>query len=178
MVDRVQPLKIEAPESGGVETDLFPTSTDRNEDFLDCRGVALQNDESDDDTVQMTRSGNDLLFKDGPNPTPTTLSDLLAVSGITAEEHRNLDQLVHLLAENYYEEYVYTGPRVTGIITWTSVSKVLKIREEQYTYDESRVSTVVTIQYNAAGTEFERVTETYTYSGNKVTNMTAVRSTP
>ena len=58
------------------------------------------------------------------------------------------------------------------------MSNVLNIREEQYTYDESRVSTEVTIQYNAAGTEFERVTETYTYSGNKVTNMTAVRSTP
>jgi hypothetical protein len=180
VVDRVQPLKIEGTDSGGEETDLFPTAMDRNEDYVDARGVTLQNLTSNDDAVRVERSaaGGDLQFLDVANPTPTTLSQLKATSGITEEEHRNLDQLVHNLAENYFEEYTYDGNRVTGVITWASVAKLQKIREEQYTYDGSKVSEVVTIQYNAAGTEFERVTETYLYSGPKIVSTTSVRSTP
>lgn len=99
-------------------------------------------------------------------------------SGITAEEHRNLDQLVHALAENCYEEYTYNGPRVATCIVWTDAAKTKKIREEQYTYSGSKVSSILVIQYNSAGTEFERLTETYAYAGNKVTSVTAVRSVP
>jgi hypothetical protein len=76
-IDRVQPLKIEAPESGGVETDQFPTSLDRNEDYLDCRGVALQNTTSDDEVVRVDRDSSDNLVFEDPNAGSHTLSSLI-----------------------------------------------------------------------------------------------------
>lgn len=96
--------------------------------------------------------------------------------GITEEQHRQLDQLVHNLAEDYYEEYTRTGNKVTNITVWTDSGKTQKIREEQYTYSGNLVTEVVTIQYDGSGAEFERLTETYTYTANKVTSVTAVRS--
>jgi len=99
--------------------------------------------------------------------------------GITEEEHRTLDQLVHDLAEDYYEEYTYTGNKVTNITVWTDSGKTKKIREEQYTYSGSRVTQVVTIQYDSDGNEFERLTESYTYaSGSRIDYVDAVRSVP
>lgn len=76
-LDRVQPLKLESPESGGTETDDFPTSMDRNEDYVDCRGVVFQNDSSDDETVYSSRdvSGN-MTFTDVVSGTKT-LAQLL-----------------------------------------------------------------------------------------------------
>ncbi len=75
MVDRIKPLKLESPDSGGTETDDFPTSVDKNEDFLDCRGVTIQDDSSDDDDVRMSRDGDNLTFVDKSN-TVKTLTDL------------------------------------------------------------------------------------------------------
>lgn len=98
--------------------------------------------------------------------------------GITAEEHRGLDQLVHGLAENFFEEYTYSGGQVTNVTTWETVGKLKKIREEQYTYSGGKVSQVVIIQYDGSGNELERVTESYIYSGSKVVSVTALRATP
>lgn len=65
MVDRVKPLKIEGPDSGGTQADEFPTSANKNEDFLDCRGISIQDDSSDDETTLLSRdaSGN-MTFED------------------------------------------------------------------------------------------------------------------
>lgn len=177
-VDRVKPLKLESPDSGGVETDEFPTSTDINEDFLDCRGVAIQNDTSDDDTVLLSRdaSGN-MTFQDDVTGLKT-LAQLTAGTGMTPEDHRVLDQLVHGLAENYYEEYTYSGPRVTTCIVWETPEKLKKIREEQYSYFGSRLTQVITIQYDVSGAEVERLTETYSYTDGRIASVTAVRSVP
>ena len=178
MVDRVKPLKLESPDTGGDETDEFPTSVDTNEDFIDCRGIALQSDVSDDEAVLVSRdaSGN-LTLKDAVTPLKT-LAQLAAGTGMTEEQHRVLDQLVHGLAESCYEEYTYSGGRVTNATVWETSGKLKKIREEQYTYVGSRVSQAVTIQYDADGNEVERLTETYSYTGSRVNNVMAVRSVP
>lgn len=64
--DRVQPLKFEAPDTGGTETDEFPTGLDPNEDHVDCRGVVLQSDTSDDEAVGIERDASDnLKLRDG-----------------------------------------------------------------------------------------------------------------
>jgi len=177
-VDRVKPLKLESPETGGVETDDFPTSLDTSEDFVDCRGVAIQNDTSDDDVVLVSRdvSGN-LTLQDAVTSLKT-LAQLAAGTGMTEEQHRVLDQLVHDLAENYFEEYTYSSGNVTNVTTWETSGKLKKIREEQYTYSSGKVSQAVTIQYDGSGNEVERLTETYTYSGSRVASVTAVRATP
>lgn len=178
-MDRVRPLKLEDPGQGGEETDEFPTSVNPNEDYLDCRGITLQNNVSNDGDVFVSRdAAGNLVFKDQVN-TQKTLTDLVVgTGGLTEESHRLLDQLVHNLAENYYEEYQYAGGRVTNVITWADETRTKKIREEQYTYDSGKIVQVVIIQYNAAGAEVERITESYTYSGNRVASVSAVRSTP
>ncbi len=97
-------------------------------------------------------------------------------SGIDETQHHNLDQLVHDVSEDSYDTIIYVDSRITNITTWTSPSMVTKVREEQYTYDSGKVSQAVTIQYNGSGTEVERLTEDYTYSGSKILTITRNRT--
>lgn len=46
MVDKVRPLKLENSSLGGTENNLFPTDTDPTEDYLACKGVAFENNDS------------------------------------------------------------------------------------------------------------------------------------
>ena len=48
--------------------------------------------------------------------------------GLDAATHRPLDQLVHLIAETSFEEFLYAGNKVTDIIVWTNSGKTQKIR--------------------------------------------------
>jgi hypothetical protein len=78
MVDKIRPLKLESPSDGGDELDEFQTPLDPHEDYLDARGIVIQNDTSTDEQVIVSRNANnDLTFKDAYN-TPTTLTTLLA----------------------------------------------------------------------------------------------------
>ena len=77
-IDRVQPLKLESSTSG-TEIDEFPTSLDKNEDYVDARGIALQDGTSDDETTLFDRDGNDMRFKDGNNTSYHTLSQLIGI---------------------------------------------------------------------------------------------------
>lgn len=99
-----------------------------------------------------------------------------AGGGISEAQHRVVDQLVHEIAETSYDQIVYTGNRVDAVITWTSVAMLTKIREELYTYTGNKVTTIVTKQYNGAGILIvgETMTETITYSGNQVVDITRV----
>jgi hypothetical protein len=99
-------------------------------------------------------------------------SELVQTSGISVGSHRDLDQLVHNIAEDSYEEYTYSGILATNMIIWTNITKTTKIREEQYTYGTgNRISQLTMIQYNSQGNVEETITETYTYSGIKVISI-------
>ena len=89
------------------------------------------------------------------------------------DEHRDLDQLVHDISENSYDEFFYTNfHRIRRVITWTDMTKTTKIRERIITYiNPVKINKIVTIQYNAAGVEVERETETYSYSGLRITGV-------
>ena len=87
---------------------------------------------------------------------------------ISEPQHDELDDLVHNLAETSYEEYVYSGSKVTAVIVWTSPSKTLKIRDSQFSYAGSKVSQEINIQYNSIGVEVQRLTIVYNYSGNTI----------
>ena len=95
----------------------------------------------------------------------------LSGSGITEPQHEALDTLVHELDETAYEEVIYSGSNPSSWIVWTDNTKVLKIREEQYTYSASRVSQVVAIQYNSSGSEVMRTTEVYSYVSGRVSSI-------
>lgn len=88
--------------------------------------------------------------------------------------HRAEDQLVHEVSENSFDELIYTGNRVDQLIVWTSPAKTTKIREELYTYTGSKVTQIVTKQYDAIGVLIvgETMTEVIAYTGNKVTDIT------
>jgi hypothetical protein len=177
-LDKIHPLKMESIASGGDSEDDYPTSADSNHDYMDVRGVVIQNDVSNDDTVVVGRDSSSNLTLQDAITGAKTLAQLAAGTGMTPETHRVLDQLVHDLAENFFEEYTYSGGNVTNATTWETSGKLKKIREEQYTYSSGKVSQAVTIQYDGSGNEVERLTETYTYSGSKIASVTAVRATP
>lgn len=126
--------------------------------------------------IRVTLTGETALFD--PISGEATIADMLAGGGggLTPATHEILDTLVHELAEDYYEEYTYSSGRVATAITWETAAKLKKIREEQYTYTSGRVSQTIAIQYNAAGTEEYRLTETYTYSSGRVASVACAKA--
>ena len=75
-IDKVRPLKLEDPASGGTETDEFPTSLDPSEDHIQVAGVVFEDATHNDENVRVYRDGDDLMFMDTSNPVPIPLSDL------------------------------------------------------------------------------------------------------
>lgn len=106
------------------------------------------------------------------------VKSLTTGSGMSAGQHRALDQLIHGIAENSFEEITYTGNKVTAIIVWTTAGKTTKIREELFTYTGNQATTIVTKQYDVAGALIvgETMTETLSYSGTKIDDITRVMS--
>jgi len=93
-------------------------------------------------------------------------------AGMTAAEHRALDQLVHILAETSFDEIIYTTGKVSDVITWTSAAKTLKVRDVALTYSGNQVTQTVTQQYDGGGSVVETITETYSYTGNNLDSVT------
>jgi len=79
--DRVRPLKLEDTGTG-TQTDLFPTSLNKNEDAIECRGVVMQDASSNDALVYVAREGNDLIFRDITTGISYTLTDLVGGAAI------------------------------------------------------------------------------------------------
>lgn len=75
--DKVKPLKIESADTGGTQDDQFPTSLDPQEDYIEVRGLVLDDASNKDETTVLDRNGDNMQFKDVNNPTPVTLTDLL-----------------------------------------------------------------------------------------------------
>ena len=164
MVDRVQPLKIESPDTGGTDVDSFPTGVNVHQDYLECAGVALQDVAHRDETTLVFRDDLDMKFKDGNNPVPVTLTDLLAGGGggITPTQHEALRTLTHEIVENSWDEITRDiNRRIIQVTTWTSQSLPrFKIRDTFLTRGAgNRVSQVLTIQYDVTGAEVYRITE-------------------
>jgi hypothetical protein len=179
--DRVQVTKIETGTTGGNPAEDFTglassVPIEAQEDAIESAGHYFQDAANRDEEVYIDRDGNDLRFRDSNNTTPLTLTDL--ASGVAG--HEDIDSLVHCLAEDAYTEPTYGGPggRINNITTWTDVTKTTKIRECQITYSGALVSQQVQIQYNAAGVEVQRITETIAYipGTSRVLSVTAVET--
>lgn len=96
---------------------------------------------------------------------------------IAPGEHRLIDELTHDLDESYYWENTYDGGgRISNTTVWTDSGKTVKIREHTYTYLSGKLNTAVTKQYDSVGSLLETLTETYVWSGARVSNITCVRS--
>jgi hypothetical protein len=178
--DKVKPLKLESPDTGGTQEDMFPTSLDPQEDYIEVRGLVLDDASNKDETTVVDRNGDNMQFKDVNNPTPVTLTTLVAGGGgLTPTTHRALDQLVHEVSEDAFLEIVRVAGKTSSITYWTDSGKTLKIRDTVITRDGGgKVSQTVITQYDAAGAAItgETLTTTITRSGGKVASMTMVRS--
>ena len=102
--------------------------------------------------------------------------ELDAISGMSPETHKTLDQLVHIISENSYTEYIRTNNKVTSIIIWIDNNKTIKIREYEYIRTNNKVTSIIIKQYD----ELSQLLETYTTNiirtNNKVTSITGVIS--
>lgn len=110
--------------------------------------------------------------------TSTGVKSLTTGSGLSEGGHRNLDQLVHAIAEDSFEEVNRTGSKIDSIIIWTTAGKTQKIREELYTYTGSQITTIVIKQYDGAGVLIvgETMTETLSYTGANLDDITRAMS--
>ena len=144
-MDRVQVLKRETAALGGDAADEqpWPEPIAPQEDAIEAAGVYFQDASNRDETTLLSRSGNDMLFKDGNNPTAKTLTEVIAGSGaLTESAHRIVRQLIHFIddgpaegfASGAYKEKLPAGSVFpTSIIWWESASKVKKIVEKTIT---------------------------------------------
>jgi hypothetical protein len=99
---------------------------------------------------------------------------LISGSGLTAEQHRALRQLIHFVddgpAEGFatgaYRETTPTGPFPTSAVWWTSGAKTHKIVELLTTWSGVVPATETWKMYHADGTTvLAQVVDTISYSG-------------
>jgi hypothetical protein len=125
-IDRVRPIKQESAATGGDPADdveFLQAPVQSNEDAIDVRGVYLQNDTSNNTAALITRDSSDNITLTDPNAGTYTLSQLAAGgAGLTANQHRNLLQLIHFIDEGPAEGFVTGATKtVTGTVFPTSV---------------------------------------------------------
>lgn len=99
---------------------------------------------------------------------------LISGSGLTAEQHKVLRQLIHFIddgpAEGFvsgaYKETTPTGPFPTSEIWWESSAKLKKIAELLTTWTGAFITQEIWKVYAADGvTALATVTDTISYSG-------------
>jgi hypothetical protein len=182
-MDRVQLLKRESAALGGDAADEAPWDApiEPQEDAIEAAGVYLQDATNRDEAVIVTRAGDDMTFKDVSNPTPSTLSDLIAgAGGLTAAAHRTLRQLIHFIDDGPAEGFTTGAYKETtgtvfpsSIIWWESSGKTKKIVERLLTWTGVNLTTDQWKMYDTDGsTVLATVTDAISYSGVFETNRT------
>jgi hypothetical protein len=182
-MDRVQVLKQESAALGGDGADEvpWPDPIDPQEDAPEVAGVYFQDASNRDETTLIDRSGNDMRLRDGNNPTPVTLSDLVAgAGGVTESSHKVLRQLIHFIDEGpaggfasgaYKETLPAADPFPTSVIWWESSSKLKKIVEKTITRSGGGATNITPTPivwkvYDTDGsTVLATVSDAITYSG-------------
>ena len=174
-MDRVKPLKIESPSTGGTQTDIYPHDLNPQQDAVDARGFVIQNDTSDDETVVISRdASNNMTFKDGVVSGTKTLTEVLAGSGaLTEGAHKVLRQLIHFIEDGPAEGFAsgaykeVTGTTFpTAIIWYVDNTKADKIVEKTITWTGVNATSIVWKIYDDDGsTVLATVTDAVTYSG-------------
>lgn len=76
--ERVQVYKAESTAQGGSDSDAvpFPRVIDPQEDALESTGLYIQNASFRDDAVRIIRTASNMMFEDGANTVPLSLSEL------------------------------------------------------------------------------------------------------
>lgn len=179
--DRVQIQKRESAAEGGDAADdsyFLYEPLDSSEDCVELRGLFLQPETgSKDENVAIWRTGDNLIFCDVATGVESTLTDLLATasgSGVTANQHKALRDIIHFVdegpgdgfASGAYKEIV-GQPFPTSITWYESAAKTEKIYEKLIT--RPSVAKPTPIVYKMYGTNGTTVVATIqddiTYNG-------------
>lgn len=169
-ITRVTPLKNDPAE--GYEEDFDP-----NADATDVRGVVIQNDTSNDQTVQITRDSSDNMeFKD-PTAGTKLLKDLVSTTS-----HQALRQLIHFIDNGpangfasgaYRETTPSANPFPTAVIWYDDNTKVKKLVEKLITYTGANPTTIQWKMYDTDGTTvLATVTDAVSFTGPFETSRT------
>jgi hypothetical protein len=78
MADKVKPLKIESPSTGGTQDDLGPTEMNPSQDYASVKGIAFEGAE----TAVIDANSGTLRFKDASNSTAINLTN--AITSVTS----------------------------------------------------------------------------------------------
>ncbi len=99
MADKVKPLKIESPATGGTEIDMFPTEVNPSEDYIALKGLAFENSDS---YLLDTAADGQIQYKDSKQVSYRKLNEIYNFSYHKIEEDKTvqipLDQ--HMLCAN------------------------------------------------------------------------------
>jgi hypothetical protein len=181
-IDRVRPIKQESAATGGDPADdveFLQAPVQSNEDAIDVRGVYLQNDTSNNTAALITRDSSDNITLTDPNAGTYTLSQLAAGgAGLTANQHRNLLQLIHFIDEGPAEGFVTGATKtVTGTVFPTSViwrrADTTKLVEQTITWSGIVPTTIEWKMYDTNGTTvLATVSDAVSYSGPFETGRT------
>jgi len=189
-VDRVQVIKQESAALGGDGADErpWPEPIAPQEDAPEVAGVYFQDVSNRDETTLISRNGDDMTFKDVNNPTPKTLTEVIAGSGaLTESAHRTLRQLIHFIdsgpAEGfasgaYKETLPAADPFPTTVTWWESSGKTKRIVEKTITRSGGGATAVTPTPvvwdiYDTDGTtKLATVSDAITYSGVFETSRT------
>lgn len=74
VLDKVRPLKLESVATGGDDDDTFPTATDPSEDYIACKGIVFEDDNSTiieksaDGYIQINTAPTGILKLQSPIP--------------------------------------------------------------------------------------------------------------
>ena len=120
MVDRVKPLKLENT-TDGTETNRFPTETDPTEDYLACKGLALENSNG---TLVYGDSGV-LKFKDTEKTTAHSLDNILDAE---------------------FEDFSPTGTTLTSVKTGPAIRELYIYVDNHFSWDVISAAQTITIK--------------------------------
>lgn len=176
--DLVQVYKDESAAGGGTAGDAepFPTTINPSQDAIESAGLVLNDWNGGtpvrDQTVKVIRSGNNLQFIDPIAGTKNLAQLATALDLLLAEDPDS--------AGNTYA-YTTNANGTINVETWTHTAAAHTWKTITYAYltgTRARlVSSVVTKVFDTSNgtTVLAQMTETYTYTGNKITSSTKTR---
>jgi len=169
--ERVQPAKYESTAEGGKDADAGvyknPTKIDPQEDAIESAGIYLQDATVRDENVYLARIAGESVSRDTIDTTPSPIQ--------TTAKHKNLDTLLHAIAENNFAELTFTEGELTNVTTYTSAAKTEKIREDDLVYSDGDLSTYTSKQYSG-GILVETISGNLSYTAGDLVSVTETTS--
>ena len=95
--------------------------------------------------------------------------------GLTEAQHEALFTLTHEIVTASFDSLTYSSNNLTNYTTWIDSNMLQKIQETRVTYNGNNQPTlIVSVQYNVLGAVKNVVSESFSYSSNRISSITRV----